>query len=112
MPTITFLPHEKICPQGATITVAPGVSVLETALENGIAIEHACEKSCSCTTCHVIIRQGFDSLAEASEQEQDMLDRAWGLEMCSRLGCQTVVANADLVVEIPKYTINLASESH
>jgi len=112
MPTITFLPHEKICPQGVTIEVASGVSVLEAALENGITIEHACEKSCSCTTCHIIIRDGFDSLVEASENEQDMLDRAWGLEMCSRLSCQTVVANADLTVEIPKYTINLASESH
>lgn len=112
MPKITFLPHDKMCPHGATLEAETGVSLLEVALKNGIAIEHACEKSCSCTTCHVVIREGFDSLAEATEKELDMLDRAWGLEMCSRLSCQTLVATADLVVEIPKYTINLASESH
>jgi len=79
---------------------------------HGIEIEHACEKSCACTTCHVVVREGFDSLDEAEEKEEDMLDKAWGLEATSRLSCQTKVRDADLVVEIPKYTINYAREEH
>ncbi|MCQ6493185.1 ISC system 2Fe-2S type ferredoxin, partial [Vibrio parahaemolyticus] len=78
----------------------------DVALKNGIGIEHACEKSCACTTCHVIIREGFDSLEESEELEDDMLDKAWGLEPEPRLGCQAKVADEDLVVEIPKYTLN------
>ncbi|HHI76839.1 MAG TPA: ISC system 2Fe-2S type ferredoxin, partial [Gammaproteobacteria bacterium] len=69
-----------------------------------------CEMSCACTTCHVIVREGFDSLNEPSEEEEDLLDKAWGLEPESRLSCQAVVDGEDLVVEIPKYTINHAKE--
>ncbi len=112
MPQIIFLPHEEICPEGAVIEVDPGVTICDAALDNGIEIEHACEKSCACTTCHVIVREGFDSLPEAEETEEDMLDKAWGLEPESRLSCQARVADQDLVVEIPKYTINMVSESH
>jgi 2Fe-2S ferredoxin len=60
----------------------------------------------------VIIREGFDSLDESSEDEDDLLDKAWGLDPDSRLSCQAVIANQDLVVEIPKYTINMVSENH
>ncbi len=112
MPQIIFLPHEEICPEGAVIEAEPGITVLDAALANGIDIEHACEKSCACTTCHVIVREGFDSLVDAEETEEDMLDKAWGLEPESRLSCQAVVADEDLVVEIPKYTINMVSENH
>jgi len=112
MPQIIFLPHEEICPEGAMAEAEPGTTVLDAALENGIEIEHACEKSCACTTCHVIVREGFDSLEEAEETEEDMLDKAWGLEPESRLSCQAVVAEEDLVIEIPKYTINMVSEHH
>ena len=112
MPKITFLPHEQICPQGATIEVEPGISVCDAALQNDIEIEHACEKSCACTTCHVHIREGMDSLNEASENEEDYLDKAWGLDPDSRLSCQAIVGTEDLTIEIPKYTINLVSESH
>jgi len=110
MPTLTFLPHQEICPQGAEFEVESGISILDAALNHAILIEHSCEKSCSCTTCHVLIRQGFDSLAEANDREEDMLDKAWGLAPESRLSCQAKVANADLVIEIPKYTVNLVSE--
>lgn len=89
-----------------------GESILDAALRNGIPIEHACEKSCACTTCHVIVREGFDSLEEATENEEDYLDKAWGLEPESRLSCQARVADDDLVVEIPRYTINMVSEAH
>ncbi|PXC04911.1 ISC system 2Fe-2S type ferredoxin, partial [Pseudomonas aeruginosa] len=68
--------------------------------------------SCACTTCHVIVREGLDSMEPSDELEDDMLDKAWGLEPDSRLSCQAVVADEDLVVEIPKYTINQVSEGH
>jgi 2Fe-2S ferredoxin len=112
MTRIIFLPHEEICPEGKVIEAQPGTTICDAALQNGIEIEHACEKSCACTTCHVIIREGFDSLEEAEETEEDMLDKAWGLEPESRLSCQAVVGDDDLVVEIPKYTINMVAESH
>ena len=112
MPQIIFLPHEEICPEGAVIEVEPGTTICDAALQNDIEIEHACEKSCACTTCHVIVREGFDSLDEASEEEDDLLDKAWGLEPESRLSCQAKVADEDLVVEIPKYNINMVSENH
>ena len=112
MPQIIFLPHEEICPQGAVIEAEPGTTICDAALKNGIEIEHACEKSCACTTCHVYIREGGGSLAESEEEEDDLLDRAWGLDPDSRLSCQVMVADQDLVVEIPKYTINMVSENH
>lgn len=112
MTQIIFLPHESLCPDGAVIDAEPGMTICDAALANGIDIEHACEKSCACTTCHVIVREGFDSLNEADEVEEDMLDKAWGLEPESRLSCQAVVGEVELVVEIPKYTINMVSEGH
>lgn len=112
MPQIIFLPHEELCPDGAVVEADTGTTVLDAALRNDIIIEHACEKSCACTTCHLIIREGFDSLEESDELEDDMLDKAWGLEQESRLGCQAVIADEDLVVEIPRYTLNMVSENH
>ncbi|MFB9887075.1 ISC system 2Fe-2S type ferredoxin [Balneatrix alpica] len=112
MTQIIFLPHEEVCPEGKVIDVEPGVTICDAALRHGIEIEHACEKSCACTTCHVIVREGFSSLNEADELEEDMLDKAWGLEPESRLSCQAVVGETDLVVELPKYTLNHASEKH
>lgn len=110
MPTIKVLPHPEYCPEGRTITAPSGTSICESLLEHGIAIEHACEMSCACTTCHVIVREGFLSLNDMEEGEEDLLDRAWGLEPHSRLSCQAIVAQHDLVIEIPKYTINHAKE--
>jgi 2Fe-2S ferredoxin len=112
MPKLKVLPHAVLCPDGVEIDAVQGVSILDTLLEHGIEIEHACEKSCACTTCHVVVREGIGSLDEAEENEEDMLDKAWGLEVDSRLSCQTKVRDADLVVEIPKYTINYAREEH
>ncbi|NTS75453.1 ISC system 2Fe-2S type ferredoxin [Catenovulum sp. SM1970] len=112
MPQIIFLPHEELCPDGAVIEAEEGETVLNVALKNDIGIEHACEKVCACTTCHVIIREGFDSIEESDELEDDMLDKAWGLEPESRLSCQVKITDEDLVVEIPKYTINMVSENH
>jgi len=112
MPQIIILPHEEICPEGAMIEVEEGVTICNAMLNNDIHIEHACEKSCACTTCHVYIREGFDDLEASDEDEDDYLDKAWGLDPESRLSCQAKVAKTNLVIEIPKYTINMVSENH
>ena len=111
MPRLTVLPHAELCPDGAVIEGKPGMSICDTLLDNGIEIEHACEKSCACTTCHVVVREGFGTLQPAEEEEEDLLDKAWGLEATSRLSCQAVLKEDDLVIEIPKYTINQVSEA-
>ena len=92
MPTITVQPHPDFCPDGVSFDVDPGVSVCDALLRNGVRIEHACEKSCACTTCHVHVRAGADSIDEADELEEDFLDKAWGLDPDSRLSCQAIVA--------------------
>lgn len=112
MPQIVFLPNADHCPEGAVVEAQAGETIIEAALRNGIEIEHACEMSCACTTCHVIVREGFNSLEASDELEDDMLDKAWGLEPESRLSCQAKVTDKDLVVEIPRYTINQVSERH
>lgn len=112
MPQLIVLPHEELCPEGAAIDATPGKTICDTLLENGIEIEHACEKSCACTTCHVIVREGYESLLPPEEQEEDLLDKAWGLEPTSRLSCQAVIMSEDLVIEIPKYSINMVKEGH
>ena len=112
MPKIIVLPHADLCPDGAVIDAQTGQSICEALLEHDIEIEHACEMGCACPTCHCIVREGFDSLNEADELEEDMLDMAWGLEAQSRLSCQAVVDSTDLVIEIPRYTINHARENH
>ncbi len=110
MPRIIVLPHVELCPEGAVIEAKSGVSICDNLLDHDIEIEHACDKQCACTTCHVIVREGYDSLEPPKEKEEDLLDRAWGLEPNSRLSCQAMVEQTDLVVEIPRYSINLAKE--
>lgn len=110
MPQIVVLPHVELCPDGAVIDAAPGVSLCDALLGSDVDIEHACEKSCACTTCHVVVREGFGALEPSDEKEDDLLDKAWGLEPNSRLSCQVILGESDLVIEIPKYTINMAKE--
>ena len=110
MPKLKVLPHATLCPQGAEIEAPSGKSICDALLESHIDIEHACEKSCACTTCHVVVRKGYESLAEAEEKEEDLLDKAWGLEATSRLSCQAKVGVEDLTIEIPRYTINYERE--
>ncbi|MBT5228833.1 MAG: ISC system 2Fe-2S type ferredoxin [Methylococcales bacterium] len=112
MPQLIFLPHAEMCPDGAAFEAEPGITICDAALANGIDIEHACEKSCACTTCHIVVREGFDSMEESDELEDDLLDKAWGLEPDSRLSCQAIIGTEDLVIEVPKYTINMVSENH
>ena len=109
MTKIRVFPHEELCPEGKEIDAESGEILAEVLLQNQIKIEHACELSCACTTCHVIVRKGFESLGEASDDEEDMLDKAWGLESESRLSCQVEITDTDLDVELPKYTINMVS---
>ncbi len=111
MPKITLLPHAELCPAGETIEAQYGQSICDALLEAGIEIEHACEHSCACSTCHVIVRKGSASLNDPDDVEEDMLDRAWGLEATSRLSCQAIIGKADLIIEIPRYSINLAKEA-
>jgi ferredoxin, 2Fe-2S len=112
MPVIKVLPHPEICPQGTQFEARQGDNLCRALLDHGVDIEHACEMSRACTTCHVIVREGFNSLEPSSEDEDDLLDRAWGLTPVSRLSCQVEVDGQDLVVELPKYTINYAREHH
>ena len=112
MPSIRILPHAEYCPQGATVQAPRGTSVCEALVDHGIEIEHACEMSCACTTCHVIVKEGLDSLGEIDEAEEDLLDRAWGLTPTSRLSCQAILSDRDVTIDIPKYSINHAREKH
>ena len=111
MTKLTVMPHETLCPQGVEIEARPGTSICDVLLDHGIEIEHACEKSCACTTCHVIVREGYDHLEPPTEKEDDLLDKAWGLELTSRLSCQARVGDTPITVEIPRYTLNQVSES-
>jgi 2Fe-2S ferredoxin len=110
MPIIKVLPHSEICPNGIEFEAQSGVNVCQQLLNNNVEIEHACDMACACTTCHIIIKQGFNSLNTINELEEDLLDRAWGLTSVSRLSCQAIVGAEDLTIEIPKYTINHAKE--
>jgi 2Fe-2S ferredoxin len=112
VPVIRILPHPEYAPDGKTIEAPAGTSLCEAMLDNGVEIEHACEMSCACTTCHVVVKEGFESLGEMDEAEEDLLDRAWGLAPTSRLSCQAILSNRDVTIEIPKYSINPAKEKH
>ncbi|HEY4805461.1 MAG TPA: 2Fe-2S iron-sulfur cluster-binding protein [Paraburkholderia sp.] len=110
MPIIRILPHPELCPDGRTLEVRSGASLCENLLESGIAIEHACEMVAACATCHVYVRAGADSLAPPDDEESDQLDHAWGLEAQSRLACCVKLRDADLTIELPRHTRNLARE--
>lgn len=112
MPVIRILPHPDLCPEGKTLHAQRGESLCEALLDAGVEVEHACEMSCACTTCHVIVKEGFSSLGEMDEAEEDLLDRAWGLTPTSRLSCQAIVSDQDVTLELPRYTINHARERH
>ncbi len=107
---ITVLPNPDLCPDGAGFDATPGATLCDALHAHGIAIEHACEKACVCTSCHVIVREGFASLRAASDDEEDQLGKAWGLEAHSRLSCQVTLGQTDLEIEIPRYTLNFARE--
>lgn len=107
---VTVLPHPDLCPQGLEFDARQGRKLVDELLAQGIAIEHACEKVCACATCHVHLRQGAQQVNPADEEEEDQLDKAWGLDAQSRLSCCVKVKGSSLVVELPRYTKNHARE--
>ncbi len=89
----------------------PG-SILDLALAGGIDLDHACGGVCACATCHVLVREGWEACGEASDEEEDQLDEAYGLTARSRLACQCVPdGSRDVLVEIPAWNRNLAREA-
>lgn len=95
MPKVRFLPLD------VEVEVPEGTILLDAALDNNIKINHNCGGNCACSTCHVHIEQGYDTLGDMSEDEQDMLDEAEDVSPVSRLACQCKVTQ-DLVVRIPE----------
>jgi ferredoxin, 2Fe-2S len=110
MTRVRVLPHAVLCPGGAEFVARAGRKLLDELLANGVAIEHACDKVCACATCHVHLRAGADSIAPADEGEEDQLDQAWGVDAQSRLACCVKVRDAELIVELPRFTRNHARE--
>ena len=110
MPIIKFLPNEEYCPEGKEIDVDPGFTICVGAFMNGMEFEQVCRMSCACTTCHVLVTEGYDSLNEVSDDELYMLEDAWGYKPgVSRLSCQAVIGNQNLIVEIPEERNDLFS---
>ena len=109
MPQVRVLPH-PLCPAGISFAAAPGARLLDSLLAHGVVLEHACEKSCACATCHVHIRRGGRALPPAREDEEDELDHAWGIDADSRLACQVRLAQTDIVVELPMHSRHHARE--
>ena len=113
--TIRFLPDDKLVevdpaamPSGGT--GLPG-SILDIAMGSDIDIDHACGGVSACSTCHVIVREGFETCSESTEEEEDQLEKAPGLTAHSRLSCQAVPnGRRNLVVEVPNWNRNLVRE--
>lgn len=110
MTQVTILPHPDVCPDGLALEVKPGKGLCAALLAAGVEIEHACDGVCACSTCHVIIRDGFNSLPPAGDEEEDQLDEAWGLTLTSRLACQIKVGQTPITIELPRYSLNHARE--
>lgn len=110
MPFVTILPNVALCPEGAKIEVQTGEKIAQALNKAGIKLPHACEYNCACATCHIIVREGFDSLNEPDDDEYDQLDNAFGATPFSRLACQTVMGKEDITIEIPKNNRNLVTE--
>ncbi|WP_343128605.1 2Fe-2S iron-sulfur cluster-binding protein [Buchnera aphidicola (Kurisakia onigurumii)] len=108
---ILFIIHKKKKILKKRIQSFPGESILDAALRNNIYIEHACEKSCACTTCHCYIIKGSNTISVCQEKEEDALDKAWNLQENSRLTCQAKVGNENIEVEIPYYSINYSDSN-
>ena len=109
MPKMTFVERNGVARE---VDAPLGLSVLEIAHKHGVDIEGACEGSLACSTCHVVIDDTwFPKLAKPTEDEEDMLDLAFGLQQTSRLGCQIVMTQAldGLVVKLPDGTRNALS---
>jgi 2Fe-2S ferredoxin len=113
--TITFLPWNKtveVDPDNMPTagTGLPG-SILDIAMASDVDIDHACGGVCACSTCHLIVKEGLETLNESTEDEEDQLDKAPGLTTKSRLACQAVPnGTKNIVVEVPNWNRNLVRE--
>ncbi|MBL8303072.1 MAG: 2Fe-2S iron-sulfur cluster binding domain-containing protein [Ideonella sp.] len=110
MPPVTVLPPPERGADGPRFELRRGGMLCQGLLDAGVAIEHACDMVSACATCHVLIRQGADSLKPPDDEENDELDHAWGLEPDSRLACCVKLGTADITVELPRHTRNHARE--
>lgn len=95
-----MMPKVRFLPLNVEVEVEEGTVILDAALNNNILIDHNCGGNCACSTCHVVVEDGLDTLNEKTEDEVDMLDEAEGLTDRSRLACQCKISE-DLVVRIP-----------
>jgi 2Fe-2S ferredoxin len=107
---VSVLPHAELCPEGLRFEARVGRKLVDELLAHGVEIEHACEKVCACSTCHVHLREGGESVIPADDEEEDQLDSAWGVDGQSRLSCCVKVGARALVVELPKFSRNHARE--
>lgn len=99
-----------------SFTLAVGQSILEAAMDQGLALDHACGGVCACSTCHVRVRTGLECFTEASDDELDQLDEARDTGLDSRLGCQARLvrepAAGEVCIAIPKWNVNAVREGH
>jgi 2Fe-2S ferredoxin len=106
MPKLTFInPHGPKSTGPQTVEVAPGTSILEAAEECGARVGHACGGNLACSTCHVWVQEGLDSLPEVTDKENDIMDKAFDVRPESRLGCQARLGDDDVVVEITEESL-------
>lgn len=111
MPKVTVLPHPDYAPNGTSFEIQTTSTLCDALYAQRIAIEHACGKVAACTTCRIIVRQGFLSLSQTENTEEDMLDMAWGLESHSRLSCQARAGEQNIVIEVPRCSVEHAKEN-
>ena len=106
MPKVTFLPvagaFDGHQPEPITVEVEPGTTILQAAQKAHAKVGFACGGNCACSTCHVYVKQGYGSLSERSDDEEDILDKAFDVKPVSRLSCQSKIAGEDLVCEITR----------
>jgi 2Fe-2S ferredoxin len=106
MPKVTFLPD------GNEVDVPAGTSILKAAEKCRAQVGSACGGNLACSTCHVYVRQGFDSLSDMEEGEEDILDKAFDVKPVSRLGCQAKVADEDVTAEITRESRQAYLDEH
>src|SRR3954462_8961025 len=106
MPKVTFLPvnnaFDNHQPEPITVDVPAGITILQAAQKAHAKVGFACGGNCACSTCHVYVKQGFDSLSDGEENEEATLDKAFDVKPVSRLGCQSKIGDEDLVCEITR----------
>jgi 2Fe-2S ferredoxin len=107
---VRVLPHAELCPAGAEFDALAGRKLVDELLAHGVAIEHACDKVCACSTCHVHLRGGAEFVPPPDDDEEDQLGDAWALDAQSRLSCCVTLAGPELVVELPRFSRNHARE--